>query len=70
MLAYRGAGDAGMAAQEQVLYERLKADESAQFITGPYRKLHPHDNNERQAVHEHEAPSTLSRAPSPARIGG
>jgi tetratricopeptide (TPR) repeat protein len=27
--------------------------ESAQFITGPYRKLHPYDNNERQAVHEH-----------------
>ena len=24
-------------------------------ITGPFRRLHPHDNNERQAVHEHAA---------------
>ena len=32
---------------------RFKADESSQAITGPYRQLHPEDNNERQAVHEH-----------------
>ena len=47
------AGDAGRARTHQALYRRLKADESAQAITGPYRQLHPHDNNERQAVHEH-----------------
>ena len=35
------------------LYERFKADESAQSITGPYRRLHPDDNNERQPIHEH-----------------
>jgi hypothetical protein len=32
---------------------RFKADEASQTITGPYRQLHPEDNNERQSVHEH-----------------
>ena len=31
----------------------LEADVSSQAITGPYRRLHPEDNNERQALHEH-----------------
>jgi hypothetical protein len=53
MLSYQGAGDSEMAKRHEALYRRFKADESAQTITGPYRKLHPHDNNERQAVHEH-----------------
>jgi hypothetical protein len=44
-----------MAKRHEALYRRFKADESAQTITGPYRKLHPHDNNERQAVHEHRS---------------
>jgi tetratricopeptide (TPR) repeat protein len=53
MLAYQGMGNEEMAKKHQALYERFKADEAAQFITGPYRQLHPHDNNERQAIHEH-----------------
>ncbi|MCG6927766.1 MAG: tetratricopeptide repeat protein [Acidobacteria bacterium] len=53
MLASQGAGDAERARTHQTLYQRFKADESAQAITGPYRRLHPHDNNERQRVHEH-----------------
>jgi tetratricopeptide (TPR) repeat protein len=53
MLSYQGAGDSEMAKKHEALYRRFKADESAQEITGPYRQLHPHDNNERQAVHEH-----------------
>ena len=53
MLSYQGAGDSEMAKKHEALYRRFKADESAQTITGPYRQLHPHDNNERQAVHEH-----------------
>jgi tetratricopeptide (TPR) repeat protein len=53
MLSYQGLGDAEKAKTQQTLYERFKADESAQFITGPYRQLHPHDNNERQQIHEH-----------------
>ena len=53
MLAWQGAGDAERARTHQALYRRFQADESAQAITGPYRRLHPDDNNERQAVHEH-----------------
>jgi tetratricopeptide (TPR) repeat protein len=64
MLASQGAGDAERARTHQALYQRFKADESAQAITGPYRKLHPHDNNERQAVHEHGHPP---EPPGPAR---
>jgi hypothetical protein len=53
MLCYRGLGDEKMASEHQSRYLRFKADESAQAITGPYRQLHPEDNNERQAIHEH-----------------
>ncbi|MCY3844378.1 MAG: tetratricopeptide repeat protein [Acidobacteria bacterium] len=53
MLAHRGAGDLEAAGRAQALYERFKADEAAQAITGPYRRASPEDNNERQAIHEH-----------------
>ena len=53
MLCYSGLGDAKQAHDHQVRYLRFKADESSQTITGPYRQLHPEDNNERQAIHEH-----------------
>src|SRR5262249_55948979 len=53
MLCYQGLGDSAKAGNERVLYERFKADESAQAITGDYRRLNPHDNNERQQIHEH-----------------
>ncbi len=69
MLCYQGLGDGALAAREQVLYKRFKADESSQFITGPYRRLHPEDNNERQQIHEHVNPRGPVRAmpyPSPA----
>ena len=56
MLSYQGAGDPERAAAERVLYERFKADEAAQAITGPYRLASPEDNNERQSVHEHRSP--------------
>jgi tetratricopeptide (TPR) repeat protein len=55
MLCYQGLGDHARAARERTLYERFKADESAQAITGPYRQLHPDDNNERQSIHEHRS---------------
>ena len=60
MLCYQGIGDAAGAERERKLYTRFKADESSQAITGPYRQLHEHDNNERQQIHEHR-----STAPSP-----
>lgn len=53
MLCYQGMGKTDLADREQILYLRFKADEAAQTITGPYRKLHPEDNNERQPIHEH-----------------
>jgi Flp pilus assembly protein TadD len=53
MLCYNGLGNEKLAKEHQARYMRFKADESAQSITGPYRQLHPEDNNERQQVHEH-----------------
>jgi Flp pilus assembly protein TadD len=53
MLCYNGLGNEKLAKEHQARYMRFKADESAQAITGPYRQLHPEDNNERQAIHEH-----------------
>lgn len=53
MLCYNGLGDEKMAKEHQVRYLRFKADEASQAITGPYRQLHPEDNNERQSIHEH-----------------
>lgn len=53
MLCYQGLGDAAAVERERTLYTRFKADEASQAITGPYRQLHPEDNNERQQIHEH-----------------
>jgi Flp pilus assembly protein TadD len=53
MLCYNGLGNEKLAKEHQARYLRFKADESSQAITGPFRQLHPEDNNERQAVHEH-----------------
>ena len=65
MLCYKGMGDIAKAAEYEKLYLRFKADESSQVITGPYRRLHPEDNNERQLIHEHvSAPLTPARAPA------
>ncbi len=59
MLCYQGLGNAELAAREQKLYMRFKADESSQSITGAYRLKSPADNNERQQIHEHRANTTL-----------
>jgi tetratricopeptide (TPR) repeat protein len=61
MLAYQGMGETANAARERALYERFKADESSQAITGPYRQLHADDNNERQQIHEHRGASPGDR---------
>jgi tetratricopeptide (TPR) repeat protein len=53
MLCYNGLGQEKLAKDHEARYMRFKADESSQAITGPYRQLHPEDNNERQQVHEH-----------------
>ncbi|HEX7020890.1 MAG TPA: tetratricopeptide repeat protein, partial [Gemmatimonadaceae bacterium] len=63
MLCYQGLGDAAAVERERTLYTRFKADEASQAITGPYRQLHPEDNNERQQIHEHvnARPATYSK---------
>jgi len=73
MLCYKGMGDTAKAAEYEKLYMRFKADESSQTITGPYRRLHPEDNNERQLIHEHvSAPLTPAKPPAkvPATLAG
>ena len=67
MLCYNGLGDEAKAEAHKVRYLRFKADESSQAITGPYRQIHPEDNNERQAVHEHV--SAALNAPKAASSG-
>ncbi|MGI8992230.1 MAG: tetratricopeptide repeat protein [Bryobacteraceae bacterium] len=54
MLCYRGLGEAEKAAREEKLFRRFKAEESSQSITAKRRMLSPEDNNERQAIHDHE----------------
>jgi Tfp pilus assembly protein PilF len=54
-LCYRGLGQIERAAEFEKRYLRFKADESAQALTGNYRRMHPEDNNERQSIHEHES---------------
>jgi tetratricopeptide (TPR) repeat protein len=55
MLCYRGLNDDALAAREEKLYLRFKADESSRAITGPYKLKSPADNNEAQPIHEHES---------------
>jgi tetratricopeptide (TPR) repeat protein len=62
MLCYQGLGGSASAERERVLYARFKADESSQAITGPYRQLHEHDNNERQQIHEHRTAPSMAAA--------
>jgi tetratricopeptide (TPR) repeat protein len=67
MLCYRALGDAGAEEREEALYTRFKADESAQAITGSYRRLNPEDNLERQPIHEHgDARVAAGRTPGGA----
>ena len=60
MLAYRGIGDLASAEREQRLFQRFQADESSQSIKAKPRMLSSEDNNERQAIHDHESISLTS----------
>lgn len=55
MLCYRGLNRTEMAQRHARLFQRFKADESAQTITARPRLLRPEDNNERQMIHDHES---------------
>ncbi len=71
MLCYNGLGDERRANEHKERYLRFKADESAQAITGPYRRKHPEDNNERQSIHEHVSIALGSaRRPKQITAGG
>ncbi len=65
MLSYNGLGNEKLAKEHEERYLRFKADESSQAITGPYRQLHPEDNNERQAIHEHVSVPLTALHPKP-----
>ena len=68
MLCYRGLGQTDKASEYEKLYTRFKADESAQALTGEYRRQHPEDNNERQLVHEHVSVPLVPVAKSAATV--
>ena len=79
MLCYRALGREKDEKREEALYTRFKADESAQAITGPYRRLNAEMNLERQPIHEHPnrygaaapaSPRRAASAASSARAGG
>jgi hypothetical protein len=55
VLCYRGLGDGTAAEREERLFRRFKADEASQSFAEKRRRLSPEDNNERQAVHDHES---------------
>lgn len=59
---YRALGDKEAADRHQALFERYKADETSQQLTRSYLEAHPHDNLERQRVHEHTT-SPLTETP-------
>jgi tetratricopeptide (TPR) repeat protein len=69
MLCYRGLNQQERSTEHQKRYLRFKADEASQALTGPYRLKNPHDNNERQTIHEHRSaplggvPATAPQAP-------
>ena len=52
-LAFLGDLEASRRAEQ--LFRRFKADEASQMITAKRRMISPEDNNERQAIHEHES---------------
>jgi tetratricopeptide (TPR) repeat protein len=70
MLAYRGLGDVASAEREQKLFQRFKADESSQAITAKARLVSPEDNNERQAIHDHESINLRAGRVAVADAGG
>jgi tetratricopeptide (TPR) repeat protein len=55
MLCHRGLGDKEKAERAGKLFRRFKADETSQAITARRRMLSPEDNNERQAIHDHDS---------------
>jgi tetratricopeptide (TPR) repeat protein len=55
MLACRGLGDTNCMEREEKLFRRFKAEEASQALTARRRASSAEDNNERQAIHDHES---------------
>ncbi len=53
MRCYRALNNPSMAAKSHKLYQRFKADESVDSITGIARRADPDANRESQPIHEH-----------------
>ena len=53
MLAHKALGDDEASARHERLFERFRADDSAQATAGPDLEAHPDDNRERAPIHEH-----------------
>ncbi len=70
MLCYRALGRGQDEKRQEVLYTRFKADESAQAITGPYRRLNAEQNLERQPIHEHPNRFAPPGSPAAGRAAG
>jgi tetratricopeptide (TPR) repeat protein len=67
MLCQRGLGHDELAAREEQLFQRFKADEASQALTASRRMLSAEDNNERQQIHEHSSVALPSSAPDSRR---
>lgn len=63
MRAYKASGQAELSALHQARFERFKADESAQELARAYLEKSPHDNRERQRLHEHPSAPLATAAP-------
>jgi hypothetical protein len=70
MLCYRGLNNDALAAREEKLYLRFKADESSRAITGPYKLKSPQDNNEAQPIHEHGSVALVGKEGSKQKAEG
>jgi Flp pilus assembly protein TadD len=68
MLCWRGLGNQEKADREEKLFRRFKAEESSQSITAIRRMVSAEDNNERQAIHEHESVSLAMPASEERRV--
>jgi tetratricopeptide (TPR) repeat protein len=55
MLSCRGVGDTACVQREEQLFRRFKAEEASQALTARRRASNAEDNNERQAIHDHES---------------
>jgi tetratricopeptide (TPR) repeat protein len=55
MLAWRALGDAERAAHHQKLFARFGPMEAGHILNPQFWAAHPHENDERQPIHEHRS---------------